>query len=662
MKRLIVLALLLVAPASASAAPLNELPFTAMPDRSAAGCLEATGVKGEIALLGPYTRQRSAIDLLTVSGSGVEPRERLELGRLLECPAIAADRGGAAIAAGTALEGRFDVEARAALREPGGAFAAPLALGRSASPAVAVDPSGGAVVAWATVARRTGRIRLARRAPGAGFGPAVTISRFDVGEFPSIELAAGMDAAGNATLLWARELPSEGPGVSGSARVEVATVPPSGAPAIQRLARTSSYDVRPRLAVARGGGAFVVFEANRKGVPIVFERPAGGSFARVALSGAPEGRPYRTTPVVALGEDGGAVVAWRAGTFDSTSGIEAVTRAAGGSFGPVTTVAPPPPLRYYGDGDGWLAINPFDPRSGPPIGDEPELEVALSDDGRVLVGWRSTAGSLPLQTAVAHAATGRLGGTFDSPQTLGAPMRRTTDLAALFLADGRAALAWTDNARFTRDGRLHVAVESAAPQPAAPAPRLTVEAPRRQRLYASQGVRLTARCDAACDLRAAVRDRNGISNATTATLLKAGTIRLRPFHERAGRARIVVQATAPGGDGAVERTLRIRIARRPSPPFQAPLDVRARRDGDAIVVKWRTAGPAKRQSFVVVGVRKRRDLDTVVTGAFVGVEARGRRRHSVRLHARRLDRVRWVGVLGSSNDGEGERFRFVRVR
>jgi hypothetical protein len=562
------------------------------------------------------------------------------------------------------LEGPFDAELRAAVREPGGAFVAPLSLGRiAASPTVAVDPSGGSVLAWATAAGKTGRIRLARRAPGGGFGPAVTISRFEVGEFPSIDLLAGMDGAGNATLLWARELPTKNPNVAGPAEVEAATVPPSGAPTVQRLARAGSYDVRPRLAVARNGAAIAVYESNRNRVPVVFERPAGGTFARVALGAAPEDRPYRTAPVVALGEDGGAVIAWRAGTFDSTSGIEAVTRAAGGAFGPVSTVAPPPPLRYYGsDEGGWLAFDPFDYRSGPPIDDGSELEAALSDDGRVLLGWRGTVGNMPLQTTVAHAATGRLGGAFDAPQALGAPMRRTTGLAPLFVADGRAALAWTDNARFARDGRLHVAVEGAVPRPAAPTPRLTIEAPRSQRLYALQSVRLTARCDTACDLRASVRGRHGPGDAVTATLLKAGTIRLRPFHEQAGRSRIVVQATAPGGHRTVERTLRIRIARRPSPPIQSPTDVRVRRDGDAIVVNWRTSGPAKRQSFIVVGVRKRRDLDTVVIGAIASVDGGGRRRHSVRLHAQQPERVRWVGVLTYGDDTGDERHRFVRVR
>src|ERR1700741_1828573 len=89
MKRLIVLALLLVAPATASAEPLNELPFTPLPDRQAAGCLRPTG-EG-LALFG----RAASPDLLRADGTR---GERVRLGRLAQCASVA-EAGGAAVVA-----------------------------------------------------------------------------------------------------------------------------------------------------------------------------------------------------------------------------------------------------------------------------------------------------------------------------------------------------------------------------------------------------------------------------------------------------------------------------------------------------------------------------------------------------------------------------------
>jgi hypothetical protein len=114
--------------------------------------------------------------------------------------------------------------------------------------------------------------------------------------------------------------------------------------------------------------------------------------------------------------------------------------------------------------------------------------------------------------------------------------------------------------------------------------------------------------------------------------------------------RVVVHATAPGGRATTVRSLRVRVARRPELPVRAPRDVRVRRRGDSIVVTWRTAGPARRQTFFVFGSASRDDDDPEL-GAYAVRHGRGRRHFAVRLEA--ADGLRWVTVLAEGYDSGG---------
>ncbi len=675
MNRLTALAAVLAAlavPSAASAATLHELPFQPRPDRGGADCLTTAG--DGLALVGPSTRRESPVDLLAVTAAGAEARARAPLARTFECPAIAGAPGGAAVVAGVTVSEDFEVALQAHAKDAGGTFGAPVTLGRRGTqPVAAVGAGGHAVVAWVERrSRRTWRIVAARRAPGGDFGAAEPLItwRLDSSDHPDAEIAAAVDGAGGVSLVWARELPSG----DADEHVEAATAAPGGPFAVQRLATGVSTDDGPVIAGAADGSVVTAFHIGRTGGLRAFERTPGGAFAAAALPALPDEaqRPWPGDLAVAVRDGGGAVLAWRTGDVDFFRGIEAVTRASSGAFGPVRAVAGPSgPAVQETSGDPFEfapGYNPFDPFAGAVIDDdEHRLAAALSPEGRVVLAWTAPAGRRPLWAGTAHASTGRLDGTFDGVQALGAPLRDAADVAALFLADGRAAVAWTANAGVAIDGRLHVALEGAATPADPPAPRLTLRAPRRQRLFANQPLRVVASCGGPCDLRASARGPWPTGTGTW-TRLRAGSaaVALGPIEGiRRGKPRMVrvtMHATAPGGRRTAVRTLRVRVARRAPLPLRRPLDVTARRRGDVIVVRWRTAAPARRQWFLVAGQAKGVDVEPAFPGTLAYVRGRGHTRFTVRLRPSARFRVPWIVVVATSDDSSRERYVRVRVR
>jgi hypothetical protein len=86
------------------------------------------------------------------------------------------------------------------------------------------------------------------------------------------------------------------------------------------------------------------------------------------------------------------------------------------------------------------------------------------------------------------------------------------------------------------------------------------------------------RCAAACDVRVSGPGKD-LPAVSAGSLGHAGTLTLR--HVR------------------VPRTLR------PSPPVPKPLGVRVRRDGDDLVVRWRTSFGARHVVFFISATRRR---------------------------------------------------------
>jgi hypothetical protein len=542
---LLVYAVALALPATAGAAPLRELPFG---ERTAVGCLAPTGVPGGLSIGGAYSPRDVTTELLIAGPDGAAPVDGVSVGRLYACAAVAEAQDGTAVVAG-GVEPHAELEGfaiHAAVREPGGAFGAPVALGRGdPDPAVAIGPAGHAVVAWVERSRRREAIVAVRRAPGETFGPPETVLAWRPRDysFSLVELHAGVDAAGRVTLLWRRDT-----SVSEETRVEAASAAHDAPFAVQRLATRVEFP-DPVLAVAPDGWALAAHEDRGRGGGAIFERaPGAPNFTRVAL------RPPRDgdQPVVAIRDGGGALVGWRRETREK---IEVAKREQ--------AVA-----------RGWaineiVAFDPFTSRSRlllPPADlDDARLRAALAPDGRALLAWSGAAGRPPLWAGSAHAVLGRLGGAFEPARRLGGTLRDTDDVAPVFLPDGRAAVAWSDRAD-RANGRLHLAVEG-APAPDTDPIRLRLRAPRFQRLTRSQSPRVTAVCSGPCDLRAAINVLDGDGFPRSVTNATGGPLRLRLGRVQGlGRqprwVKVRVHAGSPGGRATAVGTMRLRLARR----------------------------------------------------------------------------------------------------
>ena len=161
------------------------------------------------------------------------------------------------------------------------------------------------------------------------------------------------------------------------------------------------------------------------------------------------------------------------------------------------------------------------------------------------------------------------------------------------------------------------------------------------------------RCSAACDLRASLPGR--ADNFITASLARAGTADLRfdPLGEaiapeRPGSIPITLQSGAPGAAIAQRQTVRVRLRRLPPPPLPQFLDVRVRRRGDDLVVRWRTDVPLRDGYQFAYATRTRdpeKDRNPVVgfvTGGRPQLPGRAARRRAQALRPR-LAAVQPVG-------------------
>ncbi len=122
------LLVLLAFTAPASAETFAEQPFTATPGNRIATCVRPTGVPGGLAQIGPLGRNSTATDLLRVTGAGTVLTGRVRLGLLTALP----ERRGGGRRRGrgrTRVAPENSIELRAAVRDAGGGFGAPVALG-----------------------------------------------------------------------------------------------------------------------------------------------------------------------------------------------------------------------------------------------------------------------------------------------------------------------------------------------------------------------------------------------------------------------------------------------------------------------------------------------------------------------------------------------------
>jgi hypothetical protein len=535
-------------------------------------------------------------------------------------------------------------------------------------PSVAVAPTGDAVVAWVQSRRKRNRVVVARRRPGGAFGAVEPLTPWRRGgelNAPGGDatVAAAISAAGAATIAWA--LPTADDEIMPeAATVGTAHAPPGGRFTHQAIDPEVRGVTRVALAVAPDGWSLLAYD-DIAGLHALDRAPAAPRFSEAFRAERTDAMRGFAMPVVAVRDGGGGLVAWRTAQFESGSGVIATTRAAAGPFGPLQVVVPDTSRGSFGVSFGTTA-------GGPPSDDDNgALRGALAADGRALLAWTADRHDV-LRTTV---AAGTLAAGFGEPASLSGPLRDVNGLAPLFLTDGRAAVAWTDNATSlgfaVGQGRLHVAVESAPPTARPAPPRATVTARRRLHLFDSQSVHARVGCDRACDVRVTLARAGEEGIAEVHSLRRAGTIpvELRRFDDRPrrfarDRRRIRVRATAPNGRDVATITRTVVIRRRPSLPVPRPLELRAVRRGGTIVVRWRTGFPARRVVFAVIGQHTRRLVPDSLTdpGAFAAKRGRGRTRFRLRLRPERPARVRWIGFVAFSLDGARGHRAVVRVR
>ena len=664
----LLLALVAAAPAAAQwgeAAPAElgrALPAT---------CLRDDG-GGAVAALGRH----DGAALFAVTTDGLRADGDVAFGRrLAACPEVAVNASGAAVAAAPVLAaGRQRL--LVAVRDRAGAFTLPVELARARSRSVSIEPvvaiavDGGMLVAWRERSTRPAServaIRVARRPPGGGFGPPQTVVERAAGRWGAdAPVAAGFDAAGTATLAWARPLPARrarGGLVGGLAAVEVAAAA-SGAPfGTADVVTAEAQEVGTMaLAVAPDGRALLAHDGNET-VRVLERAPGEAAFAPLARDG---GSPERAAslPAAALAADGTAVVAWRAG-----GAVDAVARAGPGAFARVRRLQPPQ------DGEDLSLVGTLYASGGAPVElDDGRPRVAAGGGGQAAVAWLAPPGfpGGPQTPRIVVAA----GAAFGAVAVLGSPVRDAGAVAPR-LDGGAPGAIWTDNGAVALGGypvgagRLRLAL-AARPRARPAAPRVTATA-RPQALFHREPLALDVRCPAACDLRATIAPRRPASDDEGPALPAVGTggrrdagrVRLRvtpAFADHVappggGRVRVVVRSAAPDGADAARTVIHARVRRRPVPPLRVPLDVRARRAGDAVVVTWRTAGPARRMSFHAF-TRRTRGRAPAPASAFARVIGRGRRSFRVRIDDARG--ARYVVLLAVASDPPSRTRRVV---
>jgi hypothetical protein len=653
--------LLAVLPASASAAPFGELPFR--PAGGTATCLRATGYPGEV-----VRSTKTGAEFLQATSAGLVPVAAVN-GPASRCPVVAARSNGAGVVAfGASEETRSDVGIHVALREPGGAWSAPAEVAAvqqfAEDQALDADVSerGDALVAFAGGDPKHWGIRAVRRAPGAAFAPAETV--FALGKAPlNIRVAARVSAGGEAVVAWAFQ-PAKG-----KARELWASIAPAGGPFGAPVKLGTVRSGSPfSLAVGAGGDAVLAFPNGDD--MLVAERSPGACFGPAARVGSTNGQ-LAVLPTAAVAADGGAVVAWQ-NVFAGT--VDGVIRSQPGAFSAPLTLVADPGLKYPKVAlDLFTAFLTedtgefFSDSAGPD--DQGGLPRALiTPDGRALVTVAGLDKRDGMWGAGPQWATVPLSGGPVQTQIMGAELRDVGAIAPLVTADGSAGIAWADNNDDERDGRLPLALEG-APDVAVPAPPgVRVLGPARRVLAADADLGLMIRCSAACDVRVQL-GKGLLAPSESFSLGRAGEKKIRLFGFftplatlRGGPVPLTLRYGAPGTRQATAKTVTLQLRRLPDAPVPRALGVVARREGQKIVVTWRSDRGAKPSNFIVYGTEKRKDpIDPLASVIADGNATRSGGRFSIRLSDPRRT-AHYVQIVSRAKGARKTRTTTVRVQ
>jgi hypothetical protein len=663
---------MLLAPASVLG--WGEVATRPVPGGGPASCLRSAG-PGLLSTLGPLGRRTAPFDLVAASDGGLRTAGRAPFGLIDDCADAAANGSGTVAVAGADYPpGSGRARVRVTFRDAGRRLVTRrigvARHGLATEPVVAVGPAGDVAVGWVGfthVGRRRipdrAALYVARRPPGGSFSAPRRLDRWRMGfDFNPGALSLGLDGAGRVTVVWAHPRPAR----RTPDRTSVQSAAAARGQALarrQRLLKGADQVRSISLSVTPAGEALVAF-ADFEALWL-FERRAGRFVARrprgTRLYGASE-------PAVAEAPDGSAVVAWRVfGSEPGAGGVTAIRRRAHGRFSAPQELSPTPRDAGFGFGDSIIiGIS----RASAPMDEAGRsVRAGIAPDGRAIVTWigrRTVRGERRVPTAYAAVAP-RPSGRFRHRRGFGSPCRPPNGAAPVRLRSGRLGLAWTDSVMSRRvefelprrDGVLHLALPRAKKRPTPAPPRIAVRAPRIARFFSNQPLPIKVRCNRACDVRASLALPGASPRALgAASLAHRGTaaIRLHPINgseqiapRGGGRLRLRVHACRAGAPRlrAVKRS--VLAFRRPTPPFAQPFGVTARRHGRRIVVRWRTAIPARRVEYVVIGLKRRHSKQLISSVARVR-SGHGRRRFRVVLHAPRGVRLRWVLLDGYQLD------------
>ncbi len=284
----------------------------------------------------------------------------------------------------------------------------------------------------------------------------------------------------------------------------------------------------------------------------------------------------------------------------------------------------------------------------PPPADEQApwfLRAAVAGDAFALAWSAEPPTATPAVTLAALVRGGEA-----AAQAVGAPLRDNAGAVPLALADGTPGVVWADDMGVAHDARpafagLHVALAGRPAAADAPPPQVVV-ATDVLRIHHGDPIRFGVTCSAACDLLATAPLSSHDEYGGSASAGADGHTELRMFIPTHGSiARVRVQVSAPGSHLVASQQVAIPLAYLPPVPLPRLVDVRARRDGPDLVVRWHTSIPARHVRFVVYAGATEVDVDGL-----------GRRAFSARL---RGEGGRRSVTLAAAT---GERTRSLRVR
>jgi hypothetical protein len=365
-------------------------------------------------------------------------------------PHVAVDAEGDALAVWLRSDGEhFRVQLAAS--PSGQGFGPPAVLsapGRDAyGPQVAMHAGGDAIVTWCQSDGLRLRLYATVRRAGSSFTAPQALSAGDVDVTDCDNSTWGLPQAafgpaGEAIAVWAAVPGGGGDPQLDDHRVQAAQLDAGGRSfGAARDISPEGWDARnPQVAVDGAGAATVLWRAAMAGTYFRIQavtRPAGGGFGPVAELSDPSS--HAELQRIAVDPAGNAVAVWNRVRLYG-AGVEAAVRPAGGAFGPVQELSRP------------IADPNYAPK---PVHLGGPVRVALDGSGNAAAVWRER--EPDGEKKGVFAALRPAGGVFGPAQALSRPGRNAGAARVAFDGAGNAVAVW----RRRSDGANRFQVQAA---------------------------------------------------------------------------------------------------------------------------------------------------------------------------------------------------------